>query len=251
MKRRKKRSEDPRTDRLNALLGQKVHIIVDRPIGYEHNGIVYPVNYGYVPGMPGGDGEEQDAYILGIKEPLAEFDGWVIGGIRRLNDEEDKLVVAPEYEVFHQAEIQEELYFQEQFFESFTISLFRKSCGIVPYRDVDGRREFLIIMDSHERFWGFPKGHMEVCETEIETARRELMEEMGLETEPEPESRTAIMYPLTPRKINKQVVFFRGRVNGEPTPKPDEVGEYTWATAEELWSLLFPGMAISLQNLFK
>lgn len=256
MKRKKQRSEDPRKDRLNDLLGQKVHVVVDRPIGYDHNGLIYPINYGYIPGMMGGDSEEQDAYILGVKEPLTEFDGWIIGGIRRLNDEEDKLVVAPEYEVFHQAEIAEATYFQEQFFESFNVSIFRKSCGVVPYREVDGRKEFLIIRDPHDSgYWGFPKGHMEVCETELDTAVRELMEEVGLEAEIEPDTRAAIMYPLLcnrfGKKVQKQVVFFRGKVQGEPTPNPDEVKECKWATEEELWQLLFYSTAHALQNMFK
>ena len=256
MKRNKKYTEDPRKDRLNNLLGQKVHVVIDRPIGYDHNGLVYPINYGYVPGMMGGDGEEQDAYILGVDTPLTEFDGWVIGGVRRTNDEEDKLIVAPEYEVFSQAEIAEATYFQEQFFESFVVSIFRKSCGVVPYRDVDGKREFLIIRDPHDSgFWGFPKGHMEVCETELDTAARELMEEVGLEAQIEPETRTAMMYPLFcnrfGKKVQKQVVFFRGKVTGEPILNPDEVSAYKWATEEELWEHLLYGTAHALQNMFK
>lgn len=256
MKKRKKRIDDPRKERLNELLGQKVHVVVDRPIGYYREGITYPVNYGFIPGMPGGDGEEQDAYILGVNTPLTEFDGWVIGAVRRLNDEEDKLIVAPEYEVFHQAEIEEAVYFQEQYFETFIISLLRKSCGVVPYRDVDGRREFLIIRDPHDSgYWGFPKGHMEVCETELDTAKRELMEEVGLQAEIEPDTRTEMMYPLFcnrfGKKVQKQVVFFRGKVSGEPTPNPDEVKECKWATEDELWQLLFYSTAHSLQKLFK
>ena len=32
-------------------LGKAVHAVVDRPIGYRHGDIVYPVNYGYIPGL--------------------------------------------------------------------------------------------------------------------------------------------------------------------------------------------------------
>ena len=59
-----------REKRLRSLLGQSVHVRVDRPMGYVHKGMTYPVNYGYVPGMPGGDGEDQDAFILGVDESL-------------------------------------------------------------------------------------------------------------------------------------------------------------------------------------
>ena len=48
------------------LLGTRVHVEVDRPVGYLHGDILYPVNYGYIPGVIAGDGEAQDAYILGI-----------------------------------------------------------------------------------------------------------------------------------------------------------------------------------------
>ena len=86
-------------------LGKEVHIVVDRPIGYRHGEILYPINYGYVPGVFAGDGEEQDAYILGICEPISEFDGEVIGIIQRRNDCEDKLVVAPLGIRYHQGQI--------------------------------------------------------------------------------------------------------------------------------------------------
>ena len=42
----------------------RVVVTVDRPIGYNHKGSIYTVNYGYVSGVIGGDGHWQDAYIL-------------------------------------------------------------------------------------------------------------------------------------------------------------------------------------------
>ena len=76
-------------------MGKKVHIVVDRPVGYRHGNILYPVNYGYLPEVIAGDGEAQDVYILGVAEPLETFDGYIIGAIRRKDDVEDKLVAAP------------------------------------------------------------------------------------------------------------------------------------------------------------
>ena len=126
---------------IHDLLGTQVHVVVDRPIGYRHDDIVYPVNYGYIPGILAGDGEDQDAYILGVPYPVSSFDGQVVGAVRRKNDCEDKLVVAPEGMVFHQGQIAEAVRFQEQYFDSYTISLFHKSCGVLPYRTVNGQRE--------------------------------------------------------------------------------------------------------------
>ncbi len=102
---------------VHGFLGKKVHVVVDRPIGYCHKGMIYPINYGYIPGVMAGDGEEQDAYILGIQEPLTAFDGIVVGVVRRHNDCEDKLVVAPEGVVFHQGQIAGAVHFQEQYFD--------------------------------------------------------------------------------------------------------------------------------------
>ena len=80
------------------MLGKIVKVIIDRPLGSyhpKHKDIIYSVNYGYIPGIMASDGEEQDAYVLGIDIPLAEFIGKVIAIIHRKNDNEDKWIVAP------------------------------------------------------------------------------------------------------------------------------------------------------------
>ena len=113
---------DTRREILCRHLGQKVHIVVDRPVGYDHRGILYPVNYGYLPGVIAGDGEEQDAYILGVTLPLKEFDGVVIGAAVRRDDVEDKLIAAPEGMHFSREEMARAVHFQEQYFDSLIIA---------------------------------------------------------------------------------------------------------------------------------
>ena len=101
------------------MIGQIVTVVVDRPLGSRHPEypeLLYPVNYGYVPGILAGDGEEQDAYILGVEEPLERFTGRVIAVIYRLDDVENKWVVAPEGRSFTKEEIAEATMFQERFF---------------------------------------------------------------------------------------------------------------------------------------
>lgn len=103
------------------MIGQTVTVLIDRPMGTyhpKHKDIYYPVNYGYIPGIIAGDGEEQDAYVLGVNEPLQEFTGVVIAIIHRFDDVEDKWVVAPEGVTFTKAEIWEQVKFQEQFFKA-------------------------------------------------------------------------------------------------------------------------------------
>lgn len=98
-----------------------VTAIIDRPLGSyhpEHKDLYYPVNYGYVPGIIAPDGEGQDAYVLGIEEPLECFTGQVIAIIHRLDDVEDKWVVAPEGVSFSAEEIMAKVQFQEQYFQT-------------------------------------------------------------------------------------------------------------------------------------
>ena len=102
------------------MLGRVVKVIVDRPLGIYHpkyKDIYYSVNYGYVEGIIVADGEEQDAYILGVNEPIKEFSGKVIAIIHRFDDIEEKLVVAPEGISFTKDEIMQQVDFQEQFFK--------------------------------------------------------------------------------------------------------------------------------------
>ena len=104
------------------MLGKTVTVTVDRPLGSyhpEHSDIYYTVNYGYVNGIIAADGEYQDAYILGINEPVTEFTGKVIAIIHRLDDTEDKCVVAPPDCNFTENEIYEQVKFQERFFNTY------------------------------------------------------------------------------------------------------------------------------------
>ena len=96
-------------------------MIVDRPLGSyhpKHKDMYYPVNYGYIPGVMAPDGEEQDAYILGVNEPLKAFVGKVIAVIHRFDDVEEKWVVAPENASFTKEEIFRQVAFQEQYFQT-------------------------------------------------------------------------------------------------------------------------------------
>lgn len=111
-----------REELVQSLLGKTVTVKIDRPIGFVHHtkGVTlhYTVNYGFLPGVMGGDGEEQDVYVLGVEEPLRCFTGQIIGVIRRSDDNEDKLVAAPEGMRLHREEIAEAVYFVEKYFDS-------------------------------------------------------------------------------------------------------------------------------------
>lgn len=113
-------------------LDKIVEVHIDRPLGSKHPDYpsVYPVNYGYVPNTVSGDGKELDCYILGVYTPLQSFTGKCIAIIRRLNDNDDKLIVVPEDKSFSNIEIQTLTYFHEQYFESEII----RSPGYLEYK---------------------------------------------------------------------------------------------------------------------
>lgn len=107
---------------VNSYLGKTVDIKIDRPVGYIHKktgySLTYPINYGYIPNVIGGDGEELDVYLLGETEPVSEYRAKIIGIVHRSDDVEDKLIGAPENTVFTQKEIEEAVHFQEQYYDT-------------------------------------------------------------------------------------------------------------------------------------
>ena len=106
------------------MIGKTVTVTVDRPLGSchpNHPDLYYPINYGYIEGIMAPDGEEQDAYILGMDVPVETFTGTVIAVIHRNDDVEEKWVVAPEGMTFSKEEIEATVHFQEQYFDSVVI----------------------------------------------------------------------------------------------------------------------------------
>lgn len=101
-------------------LGQRVIVTIDRQLGSRHpkHGYMYPVNYGYIKGVIAPDGDELDAYVLGIYEPIQEFAGTCIAVVHRTNDEDDKIIVVPEGKAYTNDQIRALTEFQEQYFTS-------------------------------------------------------------------------------------------------------------------------------------
>ena len=101
--------------------GKTVTVTVDRPLGTchpKHPDIFYSVNYGYIKGILAPDGEEQDAYLLGVEVPVKTFTGTVAAIIHRRDDVEDKWVVVPEGLRLTKDEIENAVRFQEQYFDT-------------------------------------------------------------------------------------------------------------------------------------
>lgn len=113
---------EERKAQVKSYLGKVVDIEIDRPIGYVHKkekySLIYNINYGYIPGVLGGDGEELDVYLLGVDTPVEKYRVQIIGIVHRHNDIEDKLVAAPVGMSFTKSEIEAAVRFQEQYYNS-------------------------------------------------------------------------------------------------------------------------------------
>ena len=107
-------------DQLKSLIGTEVTIYIDRTLGTKHPkfpNIIYPVNYGYIKEITALDDEYQDAYLLGVNEPVETYIGVVYAIIIREDDIEDKLVIVPKNKEFTIDEIDKLVNFQEKHFK--------------------------------------------------------------------------------------------------------------------------------------
>ena len=107
-------------DKLKLLLGKEVTVYIDRPLGSKHPkfpNIIYPVNYGYIKEVKALDNDYQDAYLLGVTEPVETYIGVVYAIIVREDDVEDKLVIVPKNKEFTVDEIDKLVNFQEKYFK--------------------------------------------------------------------------------------------------------------------------------------
>ncbi len=112
-----------------------------------------------------------------------------------------------------------------------------KSCGAVVWREEKGQRQYLLARHNGGH-WSFPKGHVEAGEKEIDTARREILEETGLETKIDTGFRQTVTYYPKPGVV-KDVVFFTARPSGgQEQAQVEEIAEIGWFSFQEACSLI-------------
>ncbi|MCQ2772036.1 MAG: tyrosine-protein phosphatase [Bacilli bacterium] len=109
-----------------------------------------------------------------------------------------------------------------------------KSCGAV----VKYKGKVLVEEMVHGHF-SLPKGHVELCDRdEVDTARREIKEETGLDVEIDCSSSYYIYYSPFPG-IAKKVVFFLAESSTDKvTNQPEEVKNILWLSPEDALNVL-------------
>jgi tRNA nucleotidyltransferase (CCA-adding enzyme) len=115
---------------------------------------------------------------------------------------------------------------------------FEKSCGVIVYRYNNGSTEFLAVKSKAFGHWGFPKGHVENGESEEETAKREVLEETGLEIGICSGFREGIEY--SPKEgIIKEVIYYIGKSQGSDVNiQQEEIEDYRWLNFHEMFEML-------------
>lgn len=112
-----------------------------------------------------------------------------------------------------------------------------KSCGVIIYRDrLD--TQYLVVKSKANGHWGFPKGHIEETETEIDAARREVKEETGLDVLIHEGFKTIMEYTISETNNRKQVILFLGTpTSNSVTIQTSEIATYKWATFTDAFNL--------------
>ena len=108
-----------------------------------------------------------------------------------------------------------------------------KSCGAVILREDDGEWMVLLVRHSNGGHWSFPKGHMELGETEQQTAQREVLEETGLSITINTDFRATTVYSPYP-EVEKEVVFFLSLVLEDHLIRQEaEITDIRWSKLED------------------
>ena len=111
-----------------------------------------------------------------------------------------------------------------------------KSCGIVLFNS----DEFLLIQhptksNGDEGHWDFPKGHVEGSETELETAKRELIEETGIvnfRLFDGFKHRIEYIFQKGNEIISKEVIFFLAESNTKEVKLSSEHESFVWLNSD-------------------
>ena len=110
------------------------------------------------------------------------------------------------------------------------------SFGIIPLQQAGGEWKVLLILHKGGRHWAFPKGRSNPGETPLESARRELKEETGLDVDKLlQESPLSERYEFRRKgqTVTKTVQYFPALVSGRLRLQPEEIQDSKWVLLKE------------------
>ena len=108
-----------------------------------------------------------------------------------------------------------------------------KACGCIIIE-----RGKVLLIQQIQGHWGFPKGHVEAGETEIETAIREVKEETNIDVEINENKKYTMEY-ITDKGVPKQVVFFIAKkISGDETNQESEIKSMKWLNFKDALKMI-------------
>lgn len=109
-----------------------------------------------------------------------------------------------------------------------------KSCGCI----IINNNKVLLVYEKNQNFWGFPKGHVEQNETEIETAKREVKEEVGLDIKIIEDTRYEFKYTINNNVEKTCVIFLAYPITLQVHNQESEISKSKWFNIEEAIKIL-------------
>ena len=172
------------------------------------------------------------AYVIS-PEPVNEFFRGVVVAISVFDKGEERLIVAAENQVYYEPEIRQSISYLKNTELVSIKCLYEKSCGAIIYYNGKTSTRILLVKNNNGRYWSFPKGHIEIGESEKETAAREIKEETNLDVEIKDNFREVSEYcPFG--KIRKKVVFFLAQAFTDNVKiQHEEIAEYIWVDIQQ------------------
>jgi bis(5'-nucleosidyl)-tetraphosphatase len=110
------------------------------------------------------------------------------------------------------------------------------SFGVIPLQQKGAYWQVLLILHKGGRHWAFPKGRGNPGESPLESAKRELQEETGLEVEKLLQEEPLVeRYEFRRKKevVTKTVQYFPALVKGEVRLQPEEIQDAKWVPLKE------------------
>ncbi len=171
-------------------------------------------------------------YVLS-KDPVSDYFKGVVVAIACINDNEERLIIARENEVYYEPDIRVSFSRLRNAEITSIKCLYEKSCGGIIFYKNKANTRILLVKNNNGRYWSFPKGHIEIGETEEETAAREIKEETSLDVEIKEGFREVSEYcPFG--KIHKKVVFFLAQAFTDVVNvQEEEIAEYIWVDLQQ------------------
>lgn len=212
------------------MLGKNVRVRITKPFNSfdSKTNIRYMLNFGVAEIKTEKKSFIYSACVLGINHPVNIFEGKIIAIVRHQDKRPNYIIVAPKKSRYINFEIEDAIRFYEKNRQHTIDCLYESSCGAVVFRMINGYRRFLLIKNKRSNHWGFPKGHIEKGETEVATAKREVLEETGLHINVLDGFSTTSEYKIAGRVEKRVTIFLASTSDTNTIIQQEEIEDYIW-----------------------